>query len=34
MDYFMKKCKENTNEAQFLPLEVQNNIKRMAKEQG
>ena len=30
----MKLCKDNTNEAQFLPLEVKNNINRMAMEQG
>ena len=29
-----KKCKNNANEAQFLPLEVKNNIKQMAMEQG
>ena len=28
-----KKCKNNTNEAQFLLLEVKNNINRMAMEQ-
>ena len=33
-DYFIKKCKDNANENQFLPLEVKNNIKRMAMEQG
>ena len=25
-DDFIKKCKDNANEAQFLPLEVKNNI--------
>ena len=30
----MKQCKDNANEAQFIPLEVKNNIKRMATEQG
>ena len=30
----MKQCKDNTNKAQFLPIEVQNNIKRMETEQG
>ena len=29
-----KKCKNNTNEAQFLPLEVKNSINRMTLEQG
>ena len=28
-DDFIKKCKDNANEAQFLPLEVKNNINRM-----
>ena len=32
-DYFMKQCKINANEAQFIPLEVKNNIHRMAMEQ-
>ena len=31
---FTKKCKDNSNKAQFLPLEVKKNIKRMAMEQG
>ena len=31
---FIKKCKDNANEAQFLPLDVKNNIKKMAMEQG
>ena len=30
----MKQCKDNENEAQFIPLEIKNNIKRMAMEQG
>ena len=29
-DDYIKKCKENANETQFLPLEVKNNIKKMA----
>ena len=29
-----KKCNNNANEAQFLPLEVKNNIERMSMEQG
>ena len=29
-DDFIKKCKHNANEAQFLPLEVKNNINKMA----
>ena len=33
-DDFIKKCEYNANEAQFLPLEVKNNINRMATEQG
>ena len=33
-DDFMKKCKYNANEAQFIPIEMKNNIKRMAMEQG
>ena len=33
-DDFIKKCRNNPNEAQFLPLEVKNSIKRMATEQG
>ena len=31
---FMKHCKDNSNEAQFIPLEVKNKIKQMAMEQG
>ena len=30
----MKQCKDNENEAQFIPLDVKNNIKRMAMENG
>ena len=30
----MKKCKDNENEAQDIPLDVKNNIKRMDTEQG
>ena len=30
----MKQCKENANEAQFIPLQVKNDIKRIATEQG
>ena len=26
-DDFMKQCKDNTNEARFIPLEMKNNIK-------
>ena len=33
-DAFIKQCKDNSNEAQFLPLEVNNNMKQMAMEQG
>ena len=29
-----EKCKNNENEAQFVPLEVNNNINLMATEQG
>ena len=32
-DDFMKKCKDIANGAQFIPLEMKNNIKRMAMEQ-
>ena len=32
-DYFMQQCKKNANEAQFIPLEMKNKIKRMAMEQ-
>ena len=28
-DDFMQKCKDNANQAQFTPLEIKNNIKRM-----
>ena len=31
-DDFIKKCKDNSNEAQFLPIEVKNNMKLMAME--
>ena len=34
LDNFIKKWKNNANEARFLPLEVRNNIKRMTTEQG
>ena len=34
LDDFIKICKNNANEAPFLPLEVKNNIKRMSMEQG
>ena len=30
----MKECKDNSNEARFIPLEIKNNIKRMEMEQG
>ena len=30
----MQKCKDNTNDAQFIPLDMKNNIKRMATEKG
>ena len=30
----IEKCKDNANEAQFLPLEGKNNIQQMAMEQG
>ena len=33
-DDFMQRCRDNTNEARFIPLEVKNNIKLMAMEQG
>ena len=33
-DDFIKLCKDNANESQFVPLEVQNNINIMATEQG
>ena len=32
-DNFMKQCKDNENETQFIPLDANNNIKRMAMEQ-
>ena len=31
---FIKKCKDDRNEAQFVPLDVKNNINWMAMEQG
>ena len=33
-DDFMKQCKDNEDEAQFIPLKIKNNIKRMGTEQG
>ena len=30
----MQQCKDNANEAQFIPLDVKNNIKRVVMEQG
>ena len=30
----MKQCKDNENEAQFIPLEIKQNINRMSTEQG
>ena len=33
-DYFIRECKNNSNEAQFIPSDVKNNIKLMATEQG
>ena len=33
-DYFMKQCKDNSNEYHDIPCEVKNNIKRIAIEQG
>ena len=33
-DDFIKKCKDNSNEARDIPRKVKNNIKRMATEQG
>ena len=33
-DNFIKKCKDNANEAINIPLEVKNNINIMAMEQG
>ena len=30
----MQQCKDNANDAQFIPQEMKNNIKRMATEQG
>ena len=34
LDNLMKQCKDNSNEARFIPLEIKNNIKRMEMEQG
>ena len=31
---FMQQCKDNANVAQFIALEMKNNIKRMEMEQG
>ena len=33
-DDFIRECKNNSNEAQFIPSDVKNNIKRMAMEQS
>ena len=33
-DDFMQKCKDNVNGAQFIPLEMKNNIKIISMEQG
>ena len=33
-DDFIKQCKDNANEIINIPIEVKNNIKRMAMEQG
>ena len=33
-DDFIRECKNNSNEAQFIPREVKNNIKRMEMEQS
>ena len=30
----MQQCKDNANEAQFIPLDIKNNTKRMSTEQG
>ena len=32
-DYFMQECKDNSNEARFIPLDMKNNINQMAMEQ-
>ena len=33
-DDFIQECKDNANEARFIPLEMKNNLKRMETEQG
>ena len=33
-DKFLKHCKNNVNGAHNIPIDVKNNIKRMATEQG
>ena len=33
-DFFMQQCKDNANVAQFIPLDMENNIRRMKTEQG
>ena len=33
-DAFMQQCKDNANDAQFIPLDMKDNTKRMATEQG
>ena len=33
-DDFMQQCKDNANVAQFIPLDMKNNINQMALEQG
>ena len=33
-DDFMQQCKDNAHEAQFIPLEIKNNIKLMSMKQG
>ena len=33
-DYFLHKCKDNANAAQFIPLEMKNSINQMTIEQG
>ena len=33
-DDFMQECKDNSNEDKFIPLEMKNNVKQMATEQG
>ena len=34
LDYFIKECKDISNESRDIPRDVKNNIKRMAMEQG